>query len=249
MPATRARVAGSVLLFLLLWATTAGAQFMNNQPLISVSGQADVRVVPDEVVLTLGVETPDKVLKNAKAANDRIIKEATAVCRRHGIEAQHIQTDYLQIEPRYKWGEVTNELLGYVVRRSLVVRLKDLKQFESLLTGMLDAGVNNVHGIDFRTTELRKYRDQARTLAIKAAREKAEALAADAGRKVGAATNISEGGYGWWSGYSSWWGSRGGYQSQNVVQNSGPAPSPEGGNLSPGQIAVSASVSMTFLLE
>jgi uncharacterized protein YggE len=238
-----------VLGILLLCTAAVFAQVQQIPPSISVSGQADVRVIPDEVVLTLGVQTADKVLKTAKAANDKIIKEATAVCRRHGVEPQHIQTDYLQIEPHYRDEEVTGQLLGYVVRRSIVVRLKNISQFEGLLSDVLDAGVNHVHGIDFRTAEMRKYRDQARTLAIKAAKEKADALATDAGRTVGKVLTISEGGQGWWSGYGAWWGSRGGYMSQNVIQNSGPGPSPESGNLAPGQISVSASVSMTFALE
>jgi len=33
---------------------------------ISVNGEAEVRVVPDEVILTLGVETFDKVLKASR---------------------------------------------------------------------------------------------------------------------------------------------------------------------------------------
>ncbi len=46
-----------------------------------------------------------------------------------------------------------------------MVTLKDITQFDDLLTELVAANVNYIHGIQFRTTELRQYRDQARALA------------------------------------------------------------------------------------
>jgi uncharacterized protein YggE len=129
---------------------------------ISVRGEAEVLVVPDEVILSVGVESFDKVLKTAKIANDDAIKRTIAVARGYGIPAEYIQTDYLGIEPRHRDSQVAFELLGYDVRKSVVIRLRDISKFESLLTDVLDAGVTHVHMIEFRTTELRKYRDQGR---------------------------------------------------------------------------------------
>ena len=63
-------------------------------------------------------------------------------------------------------------------------------KFEDLLSDALEAGVTHVQGIEFRTTELRKHRDRARSLALKAAQEKAELLADGAGRKIGKAISI-----------------------------------------------------------
>jgi len=42
--------------------------------LVTVTGEAEVRVVPDEVVLTLGVETWDQSLGRAKQANDAAVQ-------------------------------------------------------------------------------------------------------------------------------------------------------------------------------
>jgi len=60
-------------------------------------------------------------------------------------------------------------LKGYSVQKTIVVTLSDLSKFEDLLSGVLEAGANYVHNVEFRTTELRKHRDQARALAIQAA--------------------------------------------------------------------------------
>jgi uncharacterized protein len=216
---------------------------------ISVNGEAEVRVVPDEVILTLGVETFDKVLKVSKKLNDDRIAKTIAAAKSHGIAPEHIQTDYIGIEPRYQNYEVYNTLLGYVVRKTVVIRLRDLSKFEELLTDAIDAGVTHVHGVEFRTTELRKYRDEARKLALKAAREKAELLAGEAGRTVGKALSIGESSFGYWSSYGSWWGRSGPGAMQNVVQNMGGASVSTDNTLAPGQIAIRATVNTNFVLD
>ncbi len=217
---------------------------------ISVSGSAQVMVAPDEVVLVLGVETHDFDLAAAKQQNDEIVKKVLDLTTQYAIDPKYVQTDFVNIEPRYDsvYQEKVN-FVGYFVRKTIEVRLQDVTKFESFYADMLGAGVTHVQGIEFRTTELRKYRDQARELALKAAREKAEAMAGVYGQSVGQVKSITENNTGWWGSYNSWWGSYGGAMSQNVVQNAGPSSSfTEDETLAPGQIAVSANVSVEFEL-
>lgn len=232
--------------------TISNAEGENTTPsTISVSGSADVRVVPDEVIIALGVETSDTNLLAAKSKNDERVSSVIKVLTDNGVEAKYIQTDYLSIQPRYRDSYDQQSFLGYWVRKSVAVTLKDVAKFETVLTGVLEAGANYVHGVDFRTTELRKHRDTARSLAIRAAKEKAEALAAELGMKVGQVTNIAEGYGGWSFPYGNWWGGAyGGAQSQNVLQNTGgnTPSSDDNSTLSLGQISVTAQVTVTFTL-
>jgi uncharacterized protein YggE len=217
---------------------------------ISVTGEAEIRVVPDEVILTLGVETWDKNMGIAKGQNDAIVARIFALADDHAIAPEHVQTDYVSIEPRFRNGYYEErDFIGYFVHKTLVITLRDLERFEDLLADALEAGVNYVHGIQFRTTELRKHRDEARALAIRAAKEKAEALAGELGQEVGDPKMIQEVQSSWWSGYNSWWGSRwGNGMSQNVIQEMGAGAFTGDGSLAPGQISVTARVSVTFQL-
>jgi uncharacterized protein YggE len=215
---------------------------------ISVTGEAEVRVAPDQVILTLGVETSDLMLGIAKSKNDDIVQKVLALAQKSGVASKDIQTDFLNIEPRYDDSYLKHTFVAYFVRKTISITLRDLSQFESLLSGALEAGVNYVHGVDFRTSDLRKYRDQARSLAIQAAQEKAQAMAKDLGRSVGAATKVTEDRNWWSSGYSAWWGGAWNSASQNVVQNAGNAPSVEG-PLAPGMISVTADVTVEFELK
>lgn len=244
----KTRIIWLTLLFSLIWMGPLGAEESTEMRTISVNGEAEIRVVPDEVILTLGVETWHEDMVEAKAKNDSIISKTIRVAKAHDIPEKHIQTDYIDIEARYEDGYQKRDFIGYFVRKTVVVTLRDLDEFESLLSGVLAVGTTNVHGIQFRTTELRKHRDEARAKAIRAAKEKAVALAAELDQTVGQPITINEGGN-WWSGGSRWWGgSRYNMMSQNVIQNAS-VRGDSNGSLAPGQISVTANVSVTFELE
>ncbi|GAB4343452.1 MAG: SIMPL domain-containing protein [Candidatus Abyssubacteria bacterium] len=217
--------------------------------LITVTGDAEVRVEPDEVVLTLGVETWDQDLDAAKTRNDQRTEAILKAAEKLGLEKKHIQTDHISIEPRYEDQWEHRDFVGYFVRKTIIFTLRDISKFEELLSAALQAGANYVHGIQFRTTELRTHRDQARSLAIKAASEKANDLAKELGQKLGKPHMIREDHVGWWSWYNGWWGSRwSGGMAQNVIQNVAGQPSAESG-IAPGQITVNARVTVSFVLE
>jgi len=104
------RLTQTILLLALLAAVSV--PLVAQQNTIAVTGDAEVRVVPDEVVLSVGVETADKNLALAKQFNDERINRALAVTKKFAIPAQHVQTDYISLEPRHRQGEIFNELLG-----------------------------------------------------------------------------------------------------------------------------------------
>ncbi len=239
-------------LWLSLLAAAPSLAAADNVRGITVSGEAEVQVTPDEVVMTLGVETFDKDLRQVRRLNDQRIKDVLAAVTAAGVANKDVRTDYLNLQPEYEDRDASHRriLRGYVQRTTMVITLRDVSKFEALLTGTLRAGVEYIHGIDFRTSEMRKYRDEARVLAIKAAREKAIALAAVLDQQIGRPTSITEGGGGWFSNYGGGWGRGNQGMSQNVVQFS--TGGQEGGQdrtLAPGNVSVRANVTVVFELK
>lgn len=218
-----------------------------DQRLITVTGDADIFVEPDEVVITVGIETDNMDLKIAKKENDMSAKRVIGIAKKNGIPSKHIQTDYIHIEPRYKHRYDKREFLGYFVKKNIVITLRQIENFEKVLGDILLAGANYVHGIQFRTTQLRKYKDKARSLAIKAAKEKATMMAAEMGQKIGRPQMISESHSGWMP-YSSWGRRLKGFGAQNVTQEV-VGGSGSGSAFAPGQIKVNAKVSVSFKLQ
>jgi uncharacterized protein YggE len=224
-------------------------------PHISVTGEATVYVQPDKILITLGVETWDMEVVVAKNENNEILARTVDAIKSLGLTDKDYQTDHLSIEPR--WREVHDrqprEFLGYFVRNTMVVTLTDVNKIEALITDVLKAGVNHLHGIDFQSTEFKKHREEARELALKAAREKAEKMAAVLDEEIGAVLEIQEhGGNPWYaSNWNSWGSSRagGGYaMNQNaIVVQEGPASNSE--TVALGKIGITISVSIVFELK
>jgi uncharacterized protein YggE len=207
--------------------------------LITVTGEAEVLVVPDEVVFDLTVQTLNKELRPAKAQTDERLKKLIDLTRRYNVDPKDVQTDYIKLEPRYRGNDESRTFIGYSVRKDLVFTLRDVSRAEELLSEVMESGITRVNGVRFQTSQMRKYRDQARALAIRAAQEKAAALTAEIGQKIGKAYSIEE-------------ETPGGNPYANVSQNSlamsgGDAASSEG-TLSLGQIKVTARVTVRFEL-
>lgn len=230
--------------------TQVSSQMVTQPPQISVSGSAEVKVAPDQIFLSVGVETRHESLEKAKQQNDESVAKALRFLKDNGVEDKNVQTDFISVEPTYDSNVSRTKPVTYVIRKTIEIKLTTIASFEGLLTGLLTNGINNVHGIDFRTSQLRKHRDTARAMAIRAAKEKADAMASELGVKRGKVSSITANDWGGsWSGMGGWGRHGGGGMFQNAVQNvSGPSEESDG-TLSIGQISVSATVNVSFLIE
>ncbi len=235
--------------------STAFAQQVPVTPRISVTGDATVYVQPDKILITLGVETWDQKVDVAKDKNNKIMSDTVAAIKALGIEAKDIQTDQLSIEPRWQdsYERKADAFIGYFVRNTVVVTVTDVAKVETLVTNVLNAGVNYIHGISFESTEFKKHREEAREMALKAAKEKAEKMAAVLGESLGSVLDIQEhGGMPWYySNWNSWGGGGRGYaMAQNAVSDMGGGGGSESSpTIALGKIAISATVSVSFELE
>lgn len=232
-------------LSLLLAAVPLQAQELQ-QSSIHVMGEAEIRVVPDHVILTLGVETDDRILAKATEENDRRSAAVLAAAKSQGVADKDLKTDFLSID-RITRTYKNQQEESFLVRKTLVVTLRNIEAFEELMAAVLQAGANHLQGVDFRTGKLREHRDAARRKAIQAAKEKAQLLAGELGRNIGKARDIREGQGGWWSNYGSFWRGARGFAAQNSFAE-GAAAGGLADTIAPGEISVTASVSVTFEL-
>lgn len=234
--------------------TQLSAQSANPPPQITVSGAAEVKVVPDEVHFNVGVETRHNELAEAMRQHDQAMTNALRFLKSCGLPDKDVQTDYISVQPDYDYNTSRIVPRAFIVRKSIGFKLTTTTNLAPVLTGLLNNGINQVHSVDFRTSQLRKYRDQARAMAAKAAREKAAALAKELDVKLGKPLNVNAIDSGGW--FSRNWGgyNRNAYanNSFNGIQNitaAGGESDSAGETLALGQISVSANVTVTFLLE
>jgi len=159
---------------------------------IHTQGIAAVDVVPDEVVITFGVKTFNASLPKSSDENNAMTKELLALAKHYGIEGSAIQTSSIKVDDMHKNNDDSSKVIGYQVNRTVTMDVKDISKVEGLLADAIKNGANSISDMEFKTTQLRKYRDQARADAAKAALEKANALAQTLGVSVGKVQTISD---------------------------------------------------------
>jgi uncharacterized protein len=205
---------------------------------VRVMGTAEVKVVPDRAVIEVGVEKQDPSARAAKHAEDAAARRILATLRAGGIDEKDIQTTYLSLQPQSSYVKKVR-VSYFVAQQTMTIKVRDLAKLDDLLEALVKAGGNRIDSIGYETSDPRKYRDQARELAVKAAREKAEALAKALGQSIGKAQTIEElAAYDYSAGLSA--------NSSVAFETRDKALGP---SLATGQRSISASVTVSFELN
>ncbi len=239
------------LLLLLAAVITAPATLFGQQPgilppLVSTSGTAEIRVVPDLADLRFEIEIRHTDLKEARKQQAERAAKVLEALRAGGVVEKDLQASQVQIQPHYTQPDSrqeTDTVQFFSVSQDVTCTLHDVSKVTDVTAAVVTAGATASHGASLRTSELRKYRDEARVKAIKAAKEKAVALATELGSKVGKPYAITEASSHNWS------------SSQNIQNSFGSGEGnaqPEDDALStfaPGTISISATINVSFVLE
>jgi len=178
-------------------------------PSVSVIGEAQMKVSPDQVVFTFEIVTANKDLAVAKRENDARSAKTLTATKAFQIDNEDIQTASLTISPKYTGDKVPRGaqlLIGYEVTKRIFITLRDLEKIDSFLAKAIEAGVNRVVSISIENSQMQKFQEQVRTMAVKNALNKAQAYAAQLGQTIGKAYVIREEGADT-PGYSSGFGS------------------------------------------
>lgn len=166
---------------------------------ILVSGEGSVDLAPDMAVLSLTVTRQAETARAALDTNSSAMQEVLTAMNTLGIEARDLQTSGFSIQPDYFYppqkpsGErEPAQIIGYTVRNSLTVRVRDISAVGVILDKSVSLGVNEGGNITFTNADPSEAVTRARTRAVKDAMLKAKTLADAAGVKTGQLLEISE---------------------------------------------------------
>lgn len=159
---------------------------------ISVSGTGKVYLTPDMATLSIGVQTENKQAARAVEENNRRASEVIATIRKFGVDAKDIRTTNFSISPMYDYGP-NGERLGiyYRVDNTVLVTVRDLDVIGDLLDAVVQAGSNQIYGIQFDVSDRTAALAEARQAAVADARAQAEQLAQAAGVQLGDVLSIT----------------------------------------------------------
>lgn len=177
---------------------------MKEPPSISVSGVGKISAAPDVAEIRVGVVTQGATARDALTANNEAMAALIAELKGRGVATKDVQTTNFSVNPRYSQPaprlpnqppvEFVPRIVGYDVTNMVQITARDLAKLGVLLDAVVQAGANQMHGIQFRIDEPEKLLDQARKRAMADARRKAEILAGEAGVVAGPPLRIQEAG-------------------------------------------------------
>tara|TARA_R110000823_G_scaffold210224_11_gene340530 strand:+ start:1231 stop:1956 length:726 start_codon:yes stop_codon:yes gene_type:complete len=169
---------------------------------IVVTGSGSAEVAPDMALLTLTVNREAPTARAAVTENSKAMAEVIAAMRKLGVAERDLQTAAFSIQPRYTHvprvagsHEDTRKFVGYTVRNTLNVRLRDISKVGEALDQSVTLGVNEGGNIAFANDDPSAALEQARKKAVENATAKARTLAAAAQVTLGQVMEISEQSY------------------------------------------------------
>ena len=170
-----------------------------DEALLSVEAEGRIASRPDTMSITAGTVTTGATAAEAVAANAALAQRLVAAIRAAGIEARDVRTSHFEVRPTFEGerGERRSDgppprIVGYVVSNNLELRLRDLRDAESLIGRLFEAGANSVRGPVFSLADDREARRAAERNAIAEARAEAENYAAALGRRVGRLLRVGD---------------------------------------------------------
>jgi hypothetical protein len=207
---------------------------------ISVTGQGEVTVSPDLVILTVAVETAAP--SAAAAVGENAKRSAAVVNVLKGLVGKDdtVTTSRYSLEPRYqssKPGEaVEPRITGYVARNEVQVETHKIDGVGALIDAANGAGANRISGLQFtlsnRNEQLRAALEKAGSEARAQAESVAKALGVTLKQVASATTSTAP-------------VIQPRYFERGVAAMEARAPTP----IEPGTVSVSATLQVTYTIE
>jgi hypothetical protein len=206
----------------------------NLQPTVDVTGNGTVRVVPDQVTISVRIENSGDDVKLLKTQNDQIVNDVLQTIKGMGIDNKNVQTEYVKLSKNYQHNTKT---YNYAANQKVSIYLKDLEKYESLMDALMASGINRIDGISFSSSNEIALRSQARKKAMENAVMKAKEYVGVLNQTIGKAVSISE--------FQNSVVPQPMYRSMAMADEGAPSKQ----TLAPGEIEIQAKVTVSFILN
>ncbi len=184
----------------------------------------------------MGFQNSGKDAKEVKTLNDEVVDKVIKFLKKSGIPATDYKTNSVSL---HKGFDYDKKKTNFQANQTLTITLKDLSKYDEIMDGLNDAGVNNIQGVEFKSSKMEDYEKEARKNAMINAKQKAADYVAVLGQKVGKALLITDN--------SQSYAPQPMYKGNMMTMAADVMGTKE--TLAPGEIVINANVSVTFVLE
>ena len=177
------------LVMVIFLATPVVMAAENPMSAITVTGQAEMSVVPDTAVITAGVVTAGSDLESVRQENDRTVLQILDAVTTLGVERSKITTSQFLLQPIYRQQDpkeqATPVIIGYRVQNNMTIVVGDLAKTGAVIDAAFQAGANQFQGLRFGLKDDKAIRDELLKMAVLDGKRKAGIVAETLGVSVG----------------------------------------------------------------
>jgi hypothetical protein len=209
---------------------------------LTVSAVGTVTLAPDIAYVFIGVQTDNADIGQAVSSNNTLAQAVVAALQNNGVDAKDIQTSNFSVYTNQNFDKLTGQQISgvsFTVNNTVSVTVRDLGKLGSLLDAAIKAGANNINSVSFDVADKTAAMAQARQKAMDGAKSLGAEIAKTASLNLGAIQTISYGENGVTPFYGYGMGGGG-----NVA-----APAAQAAPISPGQIQLTATVTVTYFVK
>lgn len=168
---------------------------------ITVTGQAERKVVPDEAHIHVNISATQMKIDAAKTEHDAKLKKVMAIAEKAGIDEKKVKTLNSNVQPQYAYENNTQLFKGYRAETQLDITIAETTKVGDLMEALSTAGLENKNergwggllNLSYTVSNPDKLRDEMLAEAIANARAKADRMATAAGAKISRVWVIQEG--------------------------------------------------------
>lgn len=224
-----------ILMLAVFVSCTQFATAQNQIPQITVSAEGKIKIIPDQVFISVSVETSGTNASDVKKDNDKSVDKVLSFIKKMNLPVTDYTTQQVSLNQSYSY---ENKKKEYEASQTITILLKDLSKYEDLMEGIVEVGVNRIDNVEFKSSKMAGYLIEARKLAIKNAKQKANDYISELpGQKVGKVISINEMESNFYPGIV------------NIKSDAVAAMDSPRETLAIGELEVQSSVTVSFLLE
>jgi uncharacterized protein YggE len=196
-----------ILLLALLMASPALAGEHPSIRTVSVTGEAERRVAPDQAQMRVNLNAMNAKLVTARTEHDKKLQKLLAIAKDLGIPENKLRTESASLTPVYRWdnnnvtGQSTRTLEGYRVQTIVTITISDLAKVGEVMDQVMGAGFEkganaewgDLISMQYDIANPNKVREDLLAAAIENAKSKAARMAAASGDRLGPVWRMQEG--------------------------------------------------------
>lgn len=171
------------------------------QKVITVRGQANVKVKPDYVIVLINLETRNMDYSESMAEAARRVESLKEALKRVGVDTEDLRTTNFHVDTDWEWlkdekGNCKEHVFrGYEVHQDLKIGFDfDRKRLIGILAAIAQSNVDPEFRVQFTVKDTSAVRDELFAKASANARKIADGLCRGVGKKLGDVLNIN---YSW----------------------------------------------------